>query len=83
MRNNYRLLRIKLKGKKEDTSMNYEVLAKKGNSTIVLISGCSESAALKTVAKALTNDYFKDRTFSVEPIPAGTIPVTKHSLLKK
>ena len=63
--------------------MNYEVLAKKGDSTIVLISGCSESAALTTVAEALTNDYLKGRTFSVEPIPAGTIPVTKHSLLKK
>tara|TARA_R110002012_G_C11325475_1_gene576363 strand:+ start:389 stop:580 length:192 start_codon:yes stop_codon:yes gene_type:complete len=63
--------------------MNYEVLAKKGDSTIVLISGCSESEALKTVAEALTNAHFKNRSFSVEPIPAGTIPVTAHTLLKK
>ena len=83
MRNNYRLLRIELKGKKEDTSMNYELLAVKGDSTLVLVSGCSLKRAVDIMIEASTNVYLKDRSFTLEPVAEGAIPVTKHSLLKK
>lgn len=63
--------------------MNYEVLAIKGDSTIVLISGCSVERAADVILEASTNVFFKDRSFTLEPIAAGSIPVTAHTLLKK
>ena len=63
--------------------MNYEVLAIDGDSTMVLISGCSVKEAADTIIEASTNIYLKDRAFTLEPIAEGEIPVTKHSLLKK
>ena len=60
--------------------MNYEVLATKGKSSLVLITDCSIEQAINKVEEASKHIMLNDRSFTIRPIIEGETPVRKHMI---